>query len=398
MNPFDEIAVEEAVRMKEKKVAKEVVAVSCGPTQCQETLRTALAMGADRGIHVEISGDDYTAVQPFHISKILAKLALEEKADILLLGKQAIDDDCNQTGQMAAALLDWPQATFACKVEESNANLTVTREVDGGLETLKMKTPCVVTTDLRLNEPRYATLPNIMKAKKKPIAKKSAADYGVDLTPRHTVLKVDDPPTRAAGEKLETVEDLVSKLKEAGFYGELTTEDKYKRTLEEMEALKDHMSTRRAMARRSQSASDEWKARMLQAEGELREQKDEHKAVSSDITRQYKTMQTDMGLRIYTLETELARTRAQLDRTELELKQTQEEKEKINRDKDQEIADLKLKKDNMEQQYITIIDRTLDGLKEKIGIARDKWEDKSNAIQSKNKHLLLEFGLNPLHI
>eukprot|EP00914_Ancora_sagittata_P022708 GHVO01045046.1.p1 GENE.GHVO01045046.1~~GHVO01045046.1.p1 ORF type:complete len:255 (-),score=34.71 GHVO01045046.1:102-866(-) len=216
MNPFDEIAVEEAVRMKEKKIAKEIVAVSCGPTQCQETLRTALAMGADRGVHIEIGAEEFAGVQPFHISKILAKLALEEKADILLLGKQAIDDDCNQTGQMTAALLDWPQATFACKVEEANGDLTVTREVDGGLETLKMKTPCVITSDLRLNEPRYATLPNIMKAKKKPIAKKTAADYGVDLTPRHTILNVEDPPTRQAGEKVETVEELVAKLKEAG--------------------------------------------------------------------------------------------------------------------------------------------------------------------------------------
>lgn len=216
MNPFDEIAVEEAVRMKEKKIAKEIIAVSCGPTQCQETLRTALAMGADRGVHVEISGAEYEQMQPFHVSKILAKLAAEEKIDILLLGKQAIDDDCNQTGQMTAALLDWPQATFACKVEKNNGDLSVMREVDGGLETIKMNTPCVITADLRLNEPRYATLPNIMKAKKKPIAKKTPADFGVDLAPRHTVLKVEDPPVRQAGEKVETVEDLVQKLKDAG--------------------------------------------------------------------------------------------------------------------------------------------------------------------------------------
>ena len=162
MNPFDEIGIEEAVRMKEKKLAKEIVAVSCGPTQCQETLRTALAMGADRGIHVEVTGGDYEALQPLHVSKILAKLAADEKADIVIVGKQAIDDDCNQTAQMTAALLDWPQATFASKVEASNGELTVTRESDGGLETITVKLPSVISADLRLNEPRYATLPNIM--------------------------------------------------------------------------------------------------------------------------------------------------------------------------------------------------------------------------------------------
>ncbi|XP_013404233.1 electron transfer flavoprotein subunit beta [Lingula anatina] len=216
MNPFDEIAVEEAVRMKEKKLASEIIAVSCGPQQCQETLRTALAMGLDRGIHVEISGKDYETLQPFHVSKILAKIAEEEKVDIIFLGKQAIDDDCNQTGQMTAALLDWPQATFASKIEKNNGDLMVTREIDGGLETINVKLPCVITSDLRLNEPRYATLPNIMKAKKKPIAKKSPADLGVDVSPRQEVLSVEDPPVREAGSIVQDVDELVSKLKAAG--------------------------------------------------------------------------------------------------------------------------------------------------------------------------------------
>jgi len=216
LNPFDEIAVEEAIRMREKKIAKEVIVVSCGPTQCQETLRTALAMGADRGIHVEIPLKEYETMQPFHVSKMLAKLALEEQADILILGKQAIDDDCNQTGQMTAALLDWPQATFASKVEKGDGELKVMREIDGGMETIRVTLPAVITADLRLNEPRYATLPNIMKAKKKKVAKKSAADLGVDLTPRVEVLKVTDPPTREAGQKVENVEELVAKLKESG--------------------------------------------------------------------------------------------------------------------------------------------------------------------------------------
>jgi len=216
MNPFDEIAVEEAVRMKEKKIASEVIAVSCGPPQCQETIRTALAMGADRGIHVEIDPKDYESLQPYHVSKIFSKLALDEKADIVLLGKQAIDDDCNQTGQMTAALLDWPQATFASKVEKTNGDLQVLREIDGGLETIRVKLPAVLTSDLRLNEPRYATLPNIMKAKKKPIAKKSAADLGVDLSPRIQMISVEDPPVREAGQKVEDVDSLVAKLKEKG--------------------------------------------------------------------------------------------------------------------------------------------------------------------------------------
>lgn len=216
MNPFDEIAVEEAVRMKENKLAKEIVAVSCGPKQCQETIRTALAMGADRGIHIEVSGKDYETLQPFHVSKILAKVAAEEKADFVVLGKQAIDDDCNQTGQMTAALLDWPQATFASKIEKSNDDLMVTREVDGGLETIQVKIPSIITADLRLNEPRYATLPNIMKAKKKPIAKKTPEDYGVDIAPRHEILSVEDPPVREAGQKVEDVDQLIGKLKDSG--------------------------------------------------------------------------------------------------------------------------------------------------------------------------------------
>jgi len=216
MNPFDEIGIEEAVRLKEKNIASEIVAVSCGPPQCQETLRTALAMGADRAIHVEIAAPAYEKLQPFHVSKILAKLAADEKADILIVGKQAIDDDCNQTGQMTAAFLDWPQATFASKLEESDGELIVTREVDGGTERIKVKLPAVISTDLRLNEPRYATLPNIMKAKKKPMVKKTPEELGVDITPRQEVLSVVEPPTRKAGQKVETVEDLVKKLKDIG--------------------------------------------------------------------------------------------------------------------------------------------------------------------------------------
>lgn len=217
MNPFDEIAVEEAVRLKEKKIASEIVVASCGPQQCQETLRTALAMGADRAVHVLVDPKDYAVMEPIHVSKILAKLAVDEKADLLLLGKQAIDDDCNQTGQMVAALLDWPQATFASKVEKDNGNLLVTREIDGGLETIKVSLPAVVTSDLRLNEPRYATLPNIMKAKKKPLASKKPSDYGVEIKSSHEILSVEDPPVREAGQKVESVEELVEKLKDAGF-------------------------------------------------------------------------------------------------------------------------------------------------------------------------------------
>jgi len=216
LNPFDEIAIEEAVRLKEKKLASEIIAVSCGPAASQETIRTALAMGADRGIHVEVEGKEYETLQPIHVSKILAKLAQEEKADIVIVGKQAIDDDCNQTAQMTAAFLDWPQATFASKIEKENGSLKVTREVDGGLETISVKLPLVMSADLRLNEPRYATLPNIMKAKKKPIAKKKPADLGVDTSARIEVISVEDPPVREAGAKVESVDELIAKLKEIG--------------------------------------------------------------------------------------------------------------------------------------------------------------------------------------
>lgn len=216
MNPFCEIAVEEAVRLKEKKIVSEIIAVSCGPQQCQETIRTALAMGADRGIHVDVSGKDSETLGPFQVSKILAALVKKENVNLVLLGKQAIDDDCNQTGQMTAALLDWPQATFASEVKVEGDKLTVVREVDGGLETISMNLPAVVTADLRLNEPRYATLPNIMKAKKKKIETVKAAELGVDVVSRIQILSVEDPPQRQAGVKVETVEDLVSKLKESG--------------------------------------------------------------------------------------------------------------------------------------------------------------------------------------
>lgn len=216
MNPFDEIAIEEAVKLKEKKIASEVVAVSVGPTQAQEVLRTALAMGADRGIHIEVSGKDFELLQPIHVSKILAKLAQDEKADLVILGKQAIDDDCNQTAQMTAALLDWPQATFASKVEKTNDGLTVVREIDGGLETIKTKVPAVISADLRLNTPRYATLPNIMKAKKKPIKKVAPKDLGVDTTPRIEVVSVEDPPVRQAGSIVPDVDTLLGKLRDGG--------------------------------------------------------------------------------------------------------------------------------------------------------------------------------------
>ncbi len=212
MNPFDEIAVEEAVRLKEKGVASEIVVVSVGVPQCQETIRTALAMGADRGILVQTD----VVTESLGVAKLLAKIAAEEQPGLVILGKQAIDDDANQTGQMLAALLGWPQGTFASKVEPGEGHVAVTREVDGGLETVELKLPAIVTTDLRLNEPRYASLPNIMKAKSKPIAMKTPADYGVDLTPRLAVLKVTEPPRRSAGIKVKTVDELVTKLKEAG--------------------------------------------------------------------------------------------------------------------------------------------------------------------------------------
>ncbi|GIY66127.1 electron transfer flavoprotein subunit beta [Caerostris darwini] len=216
LNPFDEIAVEEAVRLKEKKLCSEIIAVSCGPSTCQETLRTALAMGADKGIHVEVAGNDYETLQPIHVSKILAALAQQEKVDLIILGKQAIDDDANQTAQMTASILDWPQATFASKIEKDDGNLKVMREIDGGLENISVKLPAVVSADLRLNEPRYATLPNIMKAKKKPIAVKKPSDLGVDISPRIEVISVEDPPTREAGTKVESVDELLGKLKSLG--------------------------------------------------------------------------------------------------------------------------------------------------------------------------------------
>jgi electron transfer flavoprotein beta subunit len=209
MNPFDEIAIEEAVRLKEKGVLTDVVAVSCGPTQCQETLRTAMAIGADRAILVETSEE----LQPLAVAKLLKALADKEQPQLIILGKQAIDDDCNQTGQMLAALAGWPQATFASKVEVADGHATVTREVDGGLETLKIKLPAVVTTDLRLNEPRYVTLPNIMKAKKKTLDVMKPADLGVDVTPRLKTLKVTEPAKRGAGQKVPDVATLVAKLK-----------------------------------------------------------------------------------------------------------------------------------------------------------------------------------------
>ena len=213
MNPFDEIAVEEAVRLKEAGKASEIVAVSMGPQACQETLRTALAMGADRGILVSSEAE----LQPLAVAKLLRAIVAKEGPQLVILGKQAIDDDANQTGQMLAALLGWPQGTFASKVVLGDGKAEVTREVDGGLETVSLTLPAVVTADLRLNEPRYASLPNIMKAKKKPIDDKSAADYGVDLTPHLEVLKTTEPAGRKAGVKVKDVAELVSKLKnEAG--------------------------------------------------------------------------------------------------------------------------------------------------------------------------------------
>ena len=209
MNPFDEIAVEEAVRLKESGKAEDILAVSIGPQQAQETIRTALAIGADRGILVQQDGE----VEPLAVAKVLKAIAEREKIDLAILGKQAIDDDSNQTGQMLAALLGWSQATFASKVVIGDGTVTVTREVDGGLETEELKLPAVITTDLRLNEPRYASLPNIMKAKKKPLDIAKMADLGVDPTPRLKVLKVSEPPKRQAGVKVETVQQLVDKLK-----------------------------------------------------------------------------------------------------------------------------------------------------------------------------------------
>ncbi|KZL20116.1 Electron transfer flavoprotein subunit beta [Pseudovibrio axinellae] len=213
MNPFDEIAVEEALRLKEAGKATEIIVVSIGPKQSTETIRTGLAMGADRGILVQT--DDI--VEPLAVAKVLKGIVEEEEPGLVILGKQAIDDDCNQTGQMLAALLGWAQGTFASKVDLGDSTVDVTREIDGGLQTVKLNMPAIVTTDLRLNEPRYASLPNIMKAKKKPIAEKTLADFGVEATPRLKVLKTAEPASRQAGVKVASVDELVSKLKnEAG--------------------------------------------------------------------------------------------------------------------------------------------------------------------------------------
>jgi electron transfer flavoprotein beta subunit len=209
MNPFDEIAVEEAIRMKEAGTATEIVAVSLGAQQCQETIRTALAMGADRGILVQSDAE----LQPLAVAKLLKAVIEKEQPKLVILGKQAIDDDCNQTGQMLAALLGWSQGTFASKVKVEGELLAVTREVDGGLETVKLKLPAIVTTDLRLNEPRYASLPNIMKAKKKPIDTLTPEQLGVDVAPRLVTLKVEEPPKRQAGKKVGSVQELVEKLR-----------------------------------------------------------------------------------------------------------------------------------------------------------------------------------------
>ena len=214
MNPFDEIAVEEVVRLKEKGKVTEIVAVSVGPTKSQETIRTALSMGADRGLLVETP--EGQAIEPLSVAKILKGVIDAEKPGFVILGKQAIDDDCNQTGQMLAALVGWPQATFASKLVIEGDAALVTREVDGGLETLKLHLPLVVTTDLRLNEPRYPSLPNIMKAKKKPLDIKKPADYGVDISPRLNVLKTVEPPGRKAGVKVANAAELIAKLKEVG--------------------------------------------------------------------------------------------------------------------------------------------------------------------------------------
>src|SRR5436853_636564 len=212
MNPFDEIAVEEAIRLKEKGVATEIVAVSIGPQQASETIRTALAMGADRGILVKVDG----AVEPLAVAKILKGICDEEQPGLVILGKQAIDDDCNQTGQMLAALLGWPQGTFAHKLEIKEGKADVEREIDGGLQTVEVKLPAVVSTDLRLNEPRYASLPNIMKARKKPIVEKTVADFGIDATPRLKVLEVSPPEKRRSGERVASVAELVGKLRDRG--------------------------------------------------------------------------------------------------------------------------------------------------------------------------------------
>jgi electron transfer flavoprotein beta subunit len=212
MNPFDEIAVEEAIRLREKGAATEIVTVSIGVAKAQETLRTSLAMGADRAILIQTDAE----VEPLGVAKLLAKVQEEEQAGLIILGKQAIDDDSNQTGQMLAALLGVGQGTFASKIEVADGSVNVTREVDGGLETVKLALPAIITTDLRLNEPRYASLPNIMKAKSKPLAQKTPADYGVDIAPRLETLKVVEPPKRSAGVKVADVDELITKLKALG--------------------------------------------------------------------------------------------------------------------------------------------------------------------------------------
>jgi electron transfer flavoprotein beta subunit len=215
MNPFDEIAIEEAVRLKEKGIVTEIVAVSVGPTKSQETIRTALSMGADRGLLIETGETEI--IEPLTVAKLLKAVIAAENPHFVILGKQAIDDDCNQTGQMLAALLKWPQATYASKIVLAGDTATVTREVDGGMEVLQLKMPCIITTDLRLNEPRYPSLPNIMKAKKKPLDIKKPADLGVDIAPRLKVLKTTEPTGRKAGVKVKTVAELVDKLRnEAG--------------------------------------------------------------------------------------------------------------------------------------------------------------------------------------
>lgn len=214
MNPFDEIAVEEAVRLKEKGKASEIVVVSIGPAKAQDVIRTAMAVGADRGILVQTDAPtDIGGVEPLAVAKILKAIVEQEKPDLIIMGKQSIDDDSNQTGQMLAALLGWGQGTFASKVDLDGGKANVTREVDGGLETVSLKLPAIVTTDLRLNEPRYAALPNIMKAKSKPMETKTPADYGVDIAPRLSVVKVTEPPKRKGGGKVASVDELVDKLK-----------------------------------------------------------------------------------------------------------------------------------------------------------------------------------------
>lgn len=214
MNPFDEIAVEEAVRLKEKGKVTEIVLVSIGPAKAQDIIRAGMAIGADRGILVQTDAPtDIGGVEPLAVAKILKAIAEAEKPDMIIMGKQSIDDDSNQTGQMLAALLNWPQGTFASKVELGDGKVDVTREIDGGLETVSLKLPAIVTTDLRLNEPRYAALPNIMKAKSKPMETKAPGDYGVDLTPRLTVVKVTEPKKRTGGGKVANVDELIDKLK-----------------------------------------------------------------------------------------------------------------------------------------------------------------------------------------